>query len=91
MSSADLYAEAAIGRDAAEFLTGDLGRYLLARCEEEIAEAQDQLSEVAWWRKNRIKQLQNQVWRARSMRNWLAELVTNGRQAEAILEEQEHE
>lgn len=74
-----------MGRDAAEFLNGDLWRYLMGRCEIEIAEAQDALSTVAWWRHRRIKQLQNQVWRARSMRGWLAELVSNGLQAEQVL------
>lgn len=92
MSSVEtLYAEAVLGRDAAEFLASDIGRYIIGRCEQEIAEAQDQLSTVAWWRHRRIKQLQNQVWRARSMRDWLAELVTNGHQAEQVLEAEDHD
>ena len=66
-----LMAEAVLGRDSAEFLGSELGRYLLGRCEQEIADAQEQLSEVSPWRRNRIKQLQNEVWRARSVRSWL--------------------
>jgi hypothetical protein len=86
-----LMAEAVLGRDAEEFLNTELGRYILGRCEQEIAEAQDQLSRVSPWRRRRIQQLQNEVWRAQSMKAWLGELITNGRSAEASLEEQEHD
>jgi hypothetical protein len=86
-----LMAEAVLGRDAEEFLNTELGRYILGRCEQEIAEAQDQLSSVSPWRRRRIQQLQNEVWRAQSMKAWLGELITNGRSAEASLEEQEHD
>jgi hypothetical protein len=39
------------------------------------------------WRRRRIEQLQNQLWRARSFKGWLAELVNSGKQAEEQLEE----
>jgi hypothetical protein len=84
-----LLAEAMLGKDAEEFLTSDIGRYLLGRCEHEIEEAQDLLSTVAPWRRNRIKQLQNEIWRAKSVRVWLAELVSNGQRAEQLLDSQE--
>lgn len=80
-----LIAEAMLGKDAEEFLNSDVGRYLLARAKEEIEQAQDELSSVSPWRRNRIKQLQSQVWRARSVKQWLAELITAGRQAESLL------
>lgn len=83
-----LLAEAVLGKDAEEFFNTDLGRYMLGRCEVEIAEAQDELSTVSWWRRRRIIQLQNKVWRARSVKLWLAELISNGRAAEAALTEQ---
>jgi hypothetical protein len=86
-----LMAEAVLGRDAEEFLNTELGRFILGRCEQEIAEAQEQLSRVSPWRRRRIQQLQNEVWRAQSMKAWLGELITNGRSAEASLEEQEHD
>jgi hypothetical protein len=81
-------AEAVLGRDAEEFLATDIGRYIVGRCEQDIAEAQDQLSRVSPWRKKRIQELQNQVWRAQSVRGWIGELVADGRAAEAALEEQ---
>jgi hypothetical protein len=91
MSSDVHIAEAMLGRDAAEFLASDVGRYLIGRCEQEANEAMQALSTVSAWRRNRIRQLQNEVWRAQSVKSWLIELITAGRQAEAILGEQEHE
>lgn len=81
-----LWAEAVLGRDAQDFLAGEIGQYVLGRCELEISEAQDELARVSVWRKNRIRHLQNQIWRAQSMRLWLAELVQNGARAETILD-----
>jgi hypothetical protein len=83
-----LMAEAVLGRDAQEFLSTDLGRYIVGRAAQEKAEAQEKLSRVSPWRRNRIRQLQNEVWRAESVVGWLAELVNSGQQAEAALEEQ---
>jgi hypothetical protein len=84
-----LWAEAVLGKDAEEFLNTELGRYMLGRCEQEIQEAQDQLSRVSSWRRRRIQELQNRVWRAKSVKEWLAELISNGKSAEAALEETE--
>jgi hypothetical protein len=82
-----LYAEAVLGRDAEEFLAGDLGRYMVGRAQMEEREAVEALATVWPWRRRRIQQLQNQLWRARSFRAWLAELVNSGHQAEDQLEE----
>lgn len=83
-----LMAEAILGRDAEEFLATELGRYMTGRCDQEIAEAQRLLSRVSPWRRRRIQDLQNQIWRAESLKDWLTELVVNGRQAEAALNEE---
>lgn len=83
-----LMAEAILGRDAEEFLSSELGQYILGRCDQEIAEAQNLLSEVSPWRRRRIRDLQNRVWRAKSIKDWLAELISNGKAAEVALEEQ---
>lgn len=80
-----LVAEAVLGRDAAEFLRGELWKYIDGRIEMEVTEAQDALALVSPWRRNRIRQLQNAIWRAREMRGWLNELVTSGDAAEALL------
>ena len=84
-----LLAEAVLGRDAEEFCNSELGQFILRRCDIEIQEAQDELSSVFCWRRKRIQHLQNQVWRARQMKSWLVELITNGRAAEAALTERD--
>lgn len=82
-----LMAEAVLGRDAEEFMGTDIGRYVLGRCEQEIDEAQELLSRVSPWRRRRIQELQNQIYRAKSLKSWLVELVNNGNAAEAVLSE----
>jgi hypothetical protein len=86
-----MMAEAILGRDAEEFCKSELGRFILGRCDSEIAEAQDKLYRVASWRRRRIQELQNEIWRAKSMKGWLVELIQNGRQAEAALDDAERE
>lgn len=86
-----LLAEAVLGRDAEEFVASELGRFILGRCDVEITDAMDELSRVWSWRRRRIQELQNRIWRARSMKQWIVELVSNGRAAEAALNETEEE
>lgn len=82
-----LIAEAVLGRDAQEFLASEIGRYLLGRAQMDEREAMEALVSVKWWRRRKIIELQSRVYRARSVRNWLAEIITDGRQAESVLEE----
>lgn len=83
-------AEAVLGRDADDFLNTDIGRYLIGRCDQEIDEAQDILSRVSPWRRRRIQELQNQIYRAKSLKSWLSELISNGKAAEAAMEDESH-
>ncbi len=89
LSTATLFAEAALGRDAEEFLSGDLGRYMLSRADEEEREALDELATVWPWRRGRIAQLQLKIKNARAFRNYLADLVITGKQALDTLESRE--
>ena len=82
-------AEAILGRDAQDFLNSDIGRFLIGRCEQEIADARNKLDIVSPWRRNRIRQLQNEIWRAKSLQSWLIELIQAGEQAEQMLDEQD--
>lgn len=84
-------AEAILGRDAQDFCNSELGQFIIGRCDQEIENAQDKLSRVSSWRRRRIQELQNEIWRAKSLKGWLVELIQNGRQAEASLEELERE
>jgi hypothetical protein len=81
-----LYAEATLGKDAEEFLASDIGRYVLARAEEEEQAALAALSRVSSFRRRRILELQAQVWRAQQFKGWLGELIVTGRQALQQLE-----
>lgn len=85
MSAEVLWAEAVLGKEAQEFLESDIGRYIVGRCDQEIQEAQDKLNTVSSWRRNRIVQLQNEIWRARSVKGWIGELIQAGEQAKQIL------
>ena len=76
-----------LGRDAQEFLASEIGRYLLGRAQMDEREAMEALVSVKWWRRRRIIELQSRIYRARSVRSWLAEIITDGRQAESVLEE----
>ena len=89
ISTQTLYAEAIIGKDAESFLQGDLGRYMIARAEEEEREALEELATVFAWRRRKISQLQARLWRARSFKGWLSEMIVTGRQALQQLEQVE--
>lgn len=80
-------AEAILGRDAQEFLASEIGRYLLGRAQMDEREALEALVSVKWWRRRRIIELQSRIYRARSVRSWLAEIISDGRSAESSLEE----
>ncbi len=84
-----LMAEAILGQDAQEFINTELGQFLVRRADQEKKDALEQLARVSPQKKNRIRDLQAQVWRAESFLNWIAELITSGKQAEGVLEELE--
>ena len=77
----ELFAEAMMGRDAEDFIQSDIGRYIIGCAEQEAQEAMQQLKTVSSWRRRRIIELQNKIYRAESIQSWLAELVIKGTQA----------
>jgi hypothetical protein len=85
----ELFAEAIIGRDAEEFVESDIGKYIIGCAEQEANEAMDQLKSVFPWRKRKITELQNKIWRAESLQTWLAELIVKGKQATQQLESED--
>ena len=87
MSNTELYAEAIIGRDAEDFVNSDIGRYVIGCAEQEANEAMAQLKNIYPWRRRKITELQNKIWRAESMQTWISELIIKGRQAQQQLEE----
>ena len=85
------FAEAAIGRDAVEFMESDLGRYMVGCAQHEYADAMAKLKTVAWWRRRRIIDLQNQAWRAEHFMVWMRDLVIKGKAAELALQDGEEQ
>jgi len=89
--SRTLFVEASIGREAKEFFHSDIGRYLVGCAQIEYAEAAAKLKKTAWYRKNRIIELQNQMWRAENFMVWLRDLIIRGKASELSLEEREEQ
>jgi hypothetical protein len=87
MDEQTLFAEVRISIEADQFLNTDLGRYLVARADEEIEAAKDELATVPYWRKRKIIKLQNEIAVASKVPRWLGEVLTQGQNAEAHLRE----
>lgn len=77
----ELIAEAELGEEARNFLKGNLGQWLIGCAEQEIQSAHEDLENVKPTEKEKIRELQNQAWRARSFSKWLVELVSRGENA----------
>lgn len=78
-----LLEQGAFGVEAQEFLDSPLGRVLIAQAHEEAREALSTLRKVSPWRRRKITELQNAVWRAESFEGWLRGIVVVGQQAVA--------
>lgn len=81
-------AEAILGRDARDFLNTELGRFLLGRAKQERDDALESLKNVYPWRRRKIQELQNIIWRTESFEQWLAGLIIDGNNAERVLDGQ---
>ena len=85
-----LVAEADLGIQAKEFASSDLGRHFIGCAMQEIMDAQQQLSTVLPWRRRKIQELQNRIWRAQFLLSWLRELLLSGKSAEGAIAEVEN-
>ena len=86
-----LYTEVMLGEDVKIFIKSDAGAYLVGCAKQEFVSALLDLKDVAWWRRGRIRQLQNQARRAEDFLAWLREGLARGRQAESQLKETDHD
>ena len=84
-------AEALVGDEAIAFFRGDVGRAMIGFAKQEYVVALLELEKVPVWRRRKIKELQNQAWRARSFVSWLQELVLKGHQAAKMITDEEGE
>lgn len=82
-------AEAKFGIEVERFLSSDIGRYLIGRAEGEEHEALQILAEVDPHDSNEIERQQNQIWRARSIQQWLVQAVQAGLMAQHQIETEE--
>lgn len=83
---------AVFGREVEEFLTSDIGRYLVQRALNEEQMAVQELIKEPAKRKNTDNDmiLRNRIWLARSFRGWLEEAFNEGLQALDLLKENEN-
>ena len=86
MSEDENMAEAVLGKDAEEFCSSDLGRYVLGRARQEKEEAQIELAKTSPFRIFKGFELRNAIYRADSIEQWLAELINSGRIAQRNME-----
>jgi len=85
-----LVAEVDLGNQARDFMRSDLGRHLVGCLQQEVDVAQAELNTVWPWRRRRIQDLQNKIWRAQFMLSWLRDLILSGKSADGALHEVEN-
>lgn len=91
MYDPELIAEIYMGEEARNFVKSDIGQYIIGRVEQEEKEALEALAKVSPWRRRRITDLQNSLWRIRSLNGWLADLIISGENARKIIGEEDHD
>ena len=87
----ELYAEAMLGDDAAEFFQSEIGRYVLERAREQTEDASAKLQDVDPTDAKTIRDLQNDIYRAGQAIKWLNEMIIAGKEAMKQLEVSEDE
>ena len=81
-----LYAECVLGKDAEDFFKSDIGRYVLARSQEEVDEAVKLLKVIPANEMAKIRNLQLHIAMAEGAIQWLNEQISAGVQAMQQLE-----
>lgn len=84
-----LFAEASMGEIAKDFVASPIGEYLIGCAMQEIALGHQKLKTVSPWRRRRIRDIQNEIWRGEKFIEWLRDLVIAGAQAGQTLEREE--
>lgn len=88
-TSRTFYAEAVLGKEAMEFFSTDLGRYMVGCAKQDMESAFEKLKTVAPWRRNRIRELQNDVRVAEQFILYIRDLIIRGKAAELSINERE--
>lgn len=82
-----LFRRAAFGRIVDDFMSSDIGRYLVARAKDEADTKTMALKNIDASDANMIRKLQAEIWRAETIEKWLVDAVGDGAQAENLLED----
>lgn len=80
---------AIFGKQVEDFLTSDIGDYLLKYARQQETDGVEQLLRVNPWRRRRIQVLQNQIATAQNFQRWLGEAVAAGQMSLAQLQGEE--
>ena len=81
---------AVFGKQVEDFLTSDIGDYLLQKAKHEEAGAIEALVQgVGILPEREILELRNRIWTARKFRNWLGRAVEMGLQSMELLKEED--
>lgn len=85
----ELLGKVSAGIEAERFLESGLGKYIVARAEQERDAAIEKFKTVPPTESVTIRELQNTIWRAESIQSWIAEVIQEGFNAEYELKERE--
>lgn len=88
-TSRTFFAEAALGRDAMEFVTSDLGKYMIGCAKQDAEDAHQKLKDTLPWRWRRIQKLQNDIRCSEQFVLYIRDLIIRGKSAEVALEERD--
>lgn len=81
---------AVFGKQVEDFLTSDIGDYLLQKAKHEEADAIEALVQgVGILPEREILELRNRIWTARKFHNWLGRAVEMGLQSMELLKEED--
>lgn len=86
----DLLEASIIGKQVENFISSDVGKYLIQCIEAEEKKGYDALKAVDAERPDMVRSAQNSVALAEYMRSWLLEAVDAGIRATMILEDREN-
>jgi len=81
---------AVFGKQVEDFLTSDIGDYLLQKAKHEEADAIEALVQgVGILPEREILELRNRIWTARKFQSWLGRAVEMGLQSMELLQEED--
>jgi molybdopterin converting factor small subunit len=84
-----LVRRAIFGKQVEDFLSSDIGRYLLVRAADQAETAMDKLKVCVPTEGKTVQALQNDIYVAESIRTWLAQAIQDGINALNIIESPE--